>query len=176
MKRSSWIIGASVLAGAVALAACEQQASAPAKGGNAAAATEATGANQAAGDEAPLAKAASDAGLQWGPCPDGMPEGCGIAVLHGDPANPNADIFLRVPGGSAIPPHAHTSAERMILVGGELEVKYKAAPAKVLRTGHYAYGPAKLPHRATCRSSEHCILFIAFEGPVDVLPVEGSIG
>ena len=125
--------------------------------------------------EAPLAQAASDPALQWGPCPEGMPQGCGIAVLHGDPAKPNADIYLRVPGGSAIPPHSHTSAERMILVGGELETLYQGSPAATLRAGDYAYGPAKMPHRADCRSSEPCVLFIAFEGPVDVLPHEGEL-
>ena len=134
-----------------------------------------TNAATAEASKVPLAKAAADPGLQWGPCPEGMPTGCGIASLHGDPAKPNADIFLRVPGGSAIPPHSHSSAERMILVSGELETKYQGAPAATLRSGHYAYGPAKLPHRAQCRSSEPCILFIAFEGPVDVLPFQGEL-
>ena len=175
MKSLSWIIGASMVAGAVALGACEQQASAPAMDGNTATASEVAGADQAAPSQAPLAKSASDGGLQWGPCPEGMPEGCGIAVLQGDPAKPNSDIFLRVPGRASIPPHAHTSAERMILVSGELDVKYQGAPSAKLRAGHYAYGPAKLPHQATCRSSEQCILFIAFEGPVDVLPFEGTL-
>lgn len=174
MKRLSWVVGASVIAGAVALSACEQQASSPDEG-NTAAANETSGANPVAADEVPLAKAAADADVEWGPCPDGMPQGCGIAVLHGDPAEPNADIFLRVPGGAAIPPHTHSSAERMILVEGQLEVKYQGAAPELLRAGHYAYGPARLPHQATCRSSEECILFIAFEGPVDVLPFEGAI-
>ena len=165
----------SVMLSAILLAACER---APEEGRE----PTPVGANVAshdgppAGNEAPLAKAAADGDLEWGPCPEGMPQGCGIAVLHGDPAKPNSDIFLRVPGGSAIPPHAHSSAERMILVGGELEVRYQGAPATLLRAGHYAYGPAKLPHQAQCRSSDPCILFIAFEGPVDVLPVEGTIG
>ena len=123
----------------------------------------------------PLVQSASDPALKWGPCPPGMPEGCGIAVLQGDPAKPNADIFLRVPGGSAIPPHAHSSAERMILVSGELEVKYQGAPQAILKATDYAYGPANLPHRANCRSEAACILFIAFEGPVDVMPFEGSL-
>ena len=134
-----------------------------------------TSASAPPSNEQPLALAAADASLQWGACPEGMPQGCGIAVLHGDPAKPNADIFLRIPGGSAIPPHAHTSAERMILVSGEMEVKYQGAPATTLQTGHYAYGPAKRPHLASCRSSEPCTLFIAFEGPVDVLPVSGGL-
>ena len=123
----------------------------------------------------PLVHSASDPALKWGPCPPGMPEGCGIAVLQGDPAKPNADIFLRVPGGSAIPPHAHSSAERMILVSGELEVKYQGAPQAILKATDYAYGPANLPHRANCRSEAACVLFIAFEGPVDVKPFEGSL-
>lgn len=123
----------------------------------------------------PLVQSASDPALKWGPCPPGMPEGCGIAVLQGDPAKPNADILLRVPGGSVIPPHAHSSAERMILVSGELEVKYQGAPQATVKATDYAYGPAKLPHRANCRSEAACILFIAFEGPVDVMPFEGSL-
>lgn len=123
----------------------------------------------------PLSQAASDPALKWGPCPPGMPEGCGIAVLQGDPAKPNADIFLRIRGGSAIPPHAHSSAERMILVSGELEVKYQGAPQATLKATDYAYGPANLPHKANCRSEAACILFIAFEGPVDVKPFEGSL-
>ncbi len=138
-------------------------------------ATTPAAASPAPANEPPLALAAADPALQWGPCPEGMPQGCGIAVLHGDPAKPNADIFLRVPGGSSIPAHAHSSAERMILVSGELEVKYDGAPAATLRSGHYAYGPAKRPHLANCRSSEPCTLFIAFEGPVDVLPFQGEL-
>src|SRR5687767_10662707 len=72
--------------------------------------------------EKPVALAATAAGLQWGPCPPGMPQGCEIAVLHGDPAKPNADIFLRVPAGSPIAPHWHSSPERMMLATGRLEV------------------------------------------------------
>ena len=173
---------AAVAAAAAILACCEvREAPAPADpaANEANAANDANMANATAASaeasKVPLAKAAADPGLQWGACPEGMPAGCGIAVLHGDPAKPNSDIFLRVPGGSAIPPHSHSSAERMILVSGELETKYQGAPAATLRSGHYAYGPAKLPHRATCRSSEQCILFIAFEGPVDVLPFEGEL-
>lgn len=159
---------------AVALAACREGGRTDEQQGRQAN-ESATAADAAPSDEAPLALAAADPSLEWGPCPEGMPQGCGIAVLHGDPAKPNADIFLRVPGGSAIPPHAHSSAERMVLVSGEMEVKYQGAPAATLRPGHYAYGPAKRPHQANCRSSGPCILFIAFERPVDVLPVEGEL-
>lgn len=113
--------------------------------------------------------------LQWGACPPGMPEGCQIAVLHGNPAKPNADVLLRVPAGSAIAPHWHSSAERMMLVNGQLSVKYQGNTEQILSPGSYAYGPAKLPHRADCRSNEPCTLFIAFEGPVDLHSFNGEL-
>src|SRR5688500_16593967 len=77
----------------------------------------------AAADPA-LTRAHADAALQWGPCPAFMPAGCGLAVLHGDPAKNNSDVFFKVPPGSTIPKHWHTSAERMVLVSGKLSVTY----------------------------------------------------
>ena len=166
----------------LALAGCQYQESAEQAPSNnstlanaAAPAATAAPAAMPASSEAPLVKAAADPALAWGPCPAPLPTGCELAVLHGDPAKPNADVLLRMPGGYAIPPHRHSSAERMILVGGQMEVKYQGAAAATLNPGNYAYGPANLPHRATCIGAMPCTLFVAFEGPVDVVPVEGEI-
>jgi len=112
-------------------------------------------------------RASDDPALRWGPCPAFMPEGCAIAVLHGDPAEPNADVLFRVPAGSSIPSHWHNSAERMVLVAGDMTVRYDGHEPASLRPGSYAYGPAKLPHTARCSAAAPCVLFIAFEGPVD---------
>lgn len=117
---------------------------------------------------------AGDAQLKWGACPEFLPKGCGLAVLHGDPAKDNVDVFLKLPGKSTIPSHWHTSAERMVLVAGELHVTYDGQKTAVLKPGTYAYGPAKRPHKAFCASSAPCVLFIAFESPVDAIPVEGT--
>ena len=122
------------------------------------------------GDEPAIARAEDDAGLQWGGCPDFLPAGCTIAVLHGDPAKPNVDVFLKVPATSKIPLHTHTSAERMVLVAGELHVKYEGQAATRLTPGTYAYGPAGRPHSAACVSEVPCVLFIAFESPLDAIP------
>jgi mannose-6-phosphate isomerase-like protein (cupin superfamily) len=122
--------------------------------------------------ESALVRTYADADLQWGPCPDFIPAGCEIAVLHGDPTKHNADIFFKVPGGNfTVPHHRHTSAERMVLVAGELQVQYEGQESVVLKSGTYAYGPAELPHTAICTSSEPCVLFIAFEEPVDAIAV-----
>jgi uncharacterized RmlC-like cupin family protein len=129
---------------------------------------------QAAGPEQASTQAANDAHLGWGPCPPFLPKGCGIAVLHGDPSKNNVDVFLKVPGKSTIPQHWHTSAERMVLVAGELHVTYDGQKTAILKPGNYAYGPAKLAHKGFCASTVPCVLFIAFESPLDAVPVEGQ--
>lgn len=123
------------------------------------------------GEQAHIARA-GDATLEWGPCPDFMPKSCAIAVLHGDPAKRNSDVFFRLQGGTAAPHHWHSSAERMVLVEGHMRVDYDAQEPVDLRPGTYAYGPAEHPHVATCLSEEPCVLFIAFEEPVDAFAVE----
>lgn len=112
-----------------------------------------------------------DAEMQWGPCPPFMPEGCGIAVLHGDPAKDNVDIFFKVPANSNIPKHWHKSAERMILVSGKLHVTYDGEDEIIMTTGSYAFGPATKPHVAKCGDEGPCVLFIAFEEPLDAFPM-----
>jgi quercetin dioxygenase-like cupin family protein len=110
--------------------------------------------------------------LEWGPCPEFMPQGCAIAVLQGNPAEPNADVLFKLPAGTTAPEHWHTSAERMVLIAGEMEVQYEGQQPETLRGGTYAYGPAELSHHATCNSDEDCVLFIAFEEPVDAFATE----
>jgi uncharacterized protein (TIGR02246 family) len=125
--------------------------------------------------EPAIALMASDPLLQWGPCPAPFPTGCELTVVHGNPAGPNADVFLRVPSNYEIPAHIHSSAERMILVSGQLEVTYQGQPAATLEVGSYAFGPAKRAHKATCKSADPCTLFIAFELPVDAQPYDGPL-
>jgi hypothetical protein len=122
-----------------------------------------------------LAIRSQDPSLQWGPCPPILPGDCSITVLHGDPSRPNADVFLRVGGGYTIASHFHTSAERMVLVTGQLQVDYQGTPPAILTPGQYAYGPAKLPHAGKCLSTEPCTLFIAFEGAVDAVAFTGAL-
>jgi quercetin dioxygenase-like cupin family protein len=123
--------------------------------------------------EPALAVTFTDKQLVWGACPDFIPNGCEIAVLHGDPAKANADVFFKVPANFTIPNHWHTSAERMVLVSGELAVTYEGQPTTVLKPGTYAYGPAKRAHKAVCGKAAPCVLFIAFEAPVDAVAGDG---
>ena len=122
-------------------------------------------------NEPALAIAYDDAALEWGPCPAFFGEGCHIAVLHGDPAKPNTDVFFRLAGGKPFPPHRHTSAERMVIVAGAMDVTYENQGTAQLKSGMYAYGPAERVHHGQCVSEEDCVLFIAFEEPVDAMQV-----
>jgi quercetin dioxygenase-like cupin family protein len=115
---------------------------------------------------------AEDEELEWAACPDFLPDDCRLAVLQGDPAEPNADVFFKLQGNTKAPKHIHTSAERMVLISGEFHVEYEGQEPVVMTAGTYAYGPAELPHTASCVSQEPCILFIAFEEPVDAIPVD----
>jgi quercetin dioxygenase-like cupin family protein len=124
--------------------------------------------------ELALTQTADDATLKWGSCPPFLPAGCALAVLHGDPAKNNLDVFFKVPGKSTIPLHWHTSAERMVLVAGEFHVTYEGQKTTILRPGTYAYGPAKRPHHGFCASADPCVLFIAFESPMDAVPIESA--
>lgn len=120
--------------------------------------------------EMSLVKTNKDADLQWGPCPSFMPDGCSIAVLHGDPAKRNVDVFFKVPANYDIPNHWHHSAERMVLVSGELQVTYEGEGTQIMKVGSYAYGPSNKPHTAKCGDGEPCVIFIAFEEPLDAFP------
>ncbi len=97
-----------------------------------------------------------------------------MTVLHGDPVKPNADVLFKVPASSTLPVHWHTSAERMVLIAGELHVTFAGQQPAVLKPGTYAYGPSKRPHGGACVSATPCILFIAFEGPVDAIAGDGD--
>lgn len=122
--------------------------------------------------ESSLSRSFSSSELQWGVCPEFIPKGCEIAVLHGDPSKPNADIFFKVPPNFTIPWHTHTSAERMVLVSGTLRVTYEGEKAATLKPGMYAYGPGGRPHMAVCEKGDPCVLFIAFESAVDAIPTK----
>lgn len=122
-------------------------------------------------NEPALAYKHTDKRLQWGPCPPFIGKGCEIAILHGDPAKPNLDVYFKVPGDFPIPHHWHTSAERMVLVSGTMTVTYDNQETERLETGMYAYGPAKHPHKAYCEKGAPCVLFIAFEEPLDAFEV-----
>lgn len=109
---------------------------------------------------------ADDTNLIWNPAPDFLP-GCTFTILHGDMSEPNLDIFFKIPANTIAAKHWHHSAERMLLVKGELEVTYDGEQSQTFKAGTYLYGPAKKPHKVKCLDSWPCLLFIALAEPFD---------
>lgn len=63
--------------------------------------------------------------IQWKPCPPNLPKGCEIAVLEGNPKNP--DLFtvrFRVSGDFVMPPHTHPKDERATIIQGKAYVAF----------------------------------------------------
>lgn len=108
--------------------------------------------------------------LKWLPAPDFFP-GCSFTILHGDISKPNLDFFFKIQPNTPVVNHTHNSAERMILMSGDLEVQYEGEEPVVLKAGAYAYGPAGKPHRAKCLDNGPCVLFVAMVDPFDAVPI-----
>lgn len=107
--------------------------------------------------------------LKWLPAPDFFP-GCSFTILHGDISKPNLDFFFKIEPNTEVVNHTHNSAERMILISGDLEVEYEDEKPVVLKAGTYAYGPAGKPHKAKCLNNGPCVLFVAMVDPFDAVP------
>lgn len=126
----------------------------------------------AAEEERAFVRDYQSSAIQWGPCPAFMPDSCGLAVLQGNPKKKNTDVVFRLRSDTTAPHHWHTSAERMVLLAGEMKVDYDGQKPVVVEPGNYAYGPPELPHTAYCQSKEDCVLFISFDEPVDAFAVD----
>lgn len=112
----------------------------------------------------------NDPNVAWGAAPPAFP-GCSVTILNGDISKPRLDFFFKVEPNREVVRHTHNSAERMILVQGNLEVQYDGEDAVVLKPGMYAYGPAKKPHRAKCLDGDPCILFVGMNEPFSAEPL-----
>lgn len=120
--------------------------------------------------EMSITKTINDSDIVWNPAPEFFP-GCSFTILHGDISEPNLDLFFRIEPNTEIINHTHNSAERMVLISGELEVQYEGEKHQILKAGTYAYGPANKPHRAKCLNSGQCVLFIALVDPFNAEPI-----
>jgi len=120
--------------------------------------------------EMSITKTINDSDIVWNPAPEFFP-GCSFTILHGDISGPNLDLFFRIEPNTEIINHTHNSAERMVLISGELEVQYEGEKPQILKAGTYAYGPANKPHRAKCLNSGQCVLFIALVDPFNAEPI-----
>ena len=109
--------------------------------------------------------------LEWGPPPDGLPEGSLFAVLSGDPTKPGLfTIRLRMPPGYKILPHRHAGEEQITVMSGEVSLGrgrgYSERKSTKLVRGGYSPEPANTDHYAF--SKEGGEIQITGQGPFDL--------
>ena len=111
----------------------------------------------------------------WRPCPPGLPAGCEMAVLEGDPQAPDLfTIRFRVQGDFEMPPHWHPKDERVTIVSGKALVAF-GTEAK--RENAEEFGPGD--YYVNRRNETHVVwidgpsvLQITGIGPWEANPVE----
>lgn len=110
-----------------------------------------------------------DAHLQWGPCPPIFAKGCEVTVLSGNPAKGRADVYLRTPANFDLPDHVHHSTEHVVLVRGKFSVTFEGNRRAEVAPGAYTLIPGGTAHSARCEDGGSCVIFIAFDKPVDAM-------
>ena len=109
--------------------------------------------------------------LEWGPPPEGLPEGALLAVLSGDPSKEGLfTIRLRLPSGYKILPHRHGGDELVTVTAGEVSLgrgrSYSEKKATKLVVGGYSAEPANADHYAFTKTGGE--IQITGQGPFSI--------
>ncbi len=101
------------------------------------------------------------------------PECFTVAVERGDPGKGPSVILAKFALGCVAPFHWHTPSETVMIVSGSLQTQMKDDKAFVARHGDFVYMPPRHIHRATCLSSNPCLVFLTSDAAFDIHWVDG---
>ena len=121
------------------------------------------------------ANVAAHQSVVWVDGPPSLPKGTKVAVLEGDPKNPGLfTMRLKVPGGSAIPPHTHPRHERVTVISGRVDLGFGSVADRTHVTSYTAGGfyvnPPDIPHYLFI--PEESVLQLTCEGPWELKTIE----
>jgi quercetin dioxygenase-like cupin family protein len=116
----------------------------------------------------PVALAAQNPALKWGPAPAVFPAGAKMAVLQGDPGkNELFTVRLDMPDGYTIKPHFHPTDEHVTVISGTFKIGMgDAVDAKKMMTltsGGFATAGAQMHHYAVAKG--HTVVQVHAMGP-----------
>ena len=97
-----------------------------------------------------------------------------IAVERGNPGDGPSVVLAKFAPGCVAPFHWHTPSETAMVVSGSLETQMKDDKVFVAHHGDFVYLPPHHVHRATCRGSEPCLVFLSSDGPFDIHWVDAA--
>jgi len=101
----------------------------------------------------------------------GSPPGSEGVMLRTDTATGGMDLLVRFPAGHVIAPHWHDSNERVFVAEGQLTLHQDQAD-KVIKTGGYAFLPAREVQRLSCGSQTRCTFYLSWDGKPDSHPAK----
>jgi hypothetical protein len=118
---------------------------------------------------------AADAGLAWGPAPEGLPTGARVAVVSGDPTKAGP-FTLRVdmPPEYAVRPHYHPTSEELRLIEGTLHLghgkKWDQGAMKEVAPDQPVTIGAKEPH--FMHAASRVLLEVQSTGPFGITYID----
>jgi quercetin dioxygenase-like cupin family protein len=107
------------------------------------------------------------AGATFAPIPN-APECFTIAVEKGDPTKGASVILARFAPHCVAPYHWHTPGETAMVASGTVETQMKGDKAIVAGSGDFLYLPSHHVHRATCKGSNPCLVFLSSDAVFDI--------
>lgn len=117
---------------------------------------------------APEAVFGSPSESDWRP-PTHLPPGAEYHLVREDPASHGIQALVRFPSGYAVPEHAHSCAETLIVLKGRLEVATRGT-VRTLSAGDYASFPAGVAHSLKAKGWGKTVFVAATDGPYDLKP------
>jgi quercetin dioxygenase-like cupin family protein len=124
------------------------------------------------------------AGAKFAATPN-APECFTIAVEKGDPSKEASVILARFAPHCVAPFHWHTPSETAMVASGTLETQMKGDKAIVAHSGDFVYLPSHHVHRATCKGTAPCLVFLSSDAAFDIhwvneqgeeIPFEQAVG
>ena len=106
-------------------------------------------------------------GASFAPIPN-APKCFTVAVEKGDLATGPSVILARFAPHCVAPYHWHTPSETAMVASGSLATQMKGDKLLVARSGDFVYLPSHHVHRATCRGTSPCLVFLSSDAAFDV--------
>ncbi len=96
--------------------------------------------------------------LKWGDAPPGLPAGARVAVISGDPSQPQPYVLrAQMPANYRIPPHWHPTVENITVISGTVAVgmgdKFDDATMEAVPAGGFTLVPADMHHYFMTKSA-----------------------
>lgn len=108
--------------------------------------------------------------VKWIENPD--MKGASIAPLWGDPNKGAYGALKKVPAGTDLGWHSHSSEQRVVAISGTIDFTLEGQEMKSLASGSYAFIPGGAKHKAVCKEGADCVWFEEQPGKSDWVPAK----